>query len=76
MKKAPAQRIVENLGLARLHSVVTQVGYIWRPTSSDDYGIDGEIEIVEDNVPTARILKVQLKSGRSYFGRRVCIHGA
>jgi hypothetical protein len=30
-------------------------------------GIDGEIELVEDRAATAKIIKVQVKSGPSYF---------
>lgn len=44
-------------------------GYIWRPTANSDVGLDGEIELVEDRAATAKIVKVQVKSGASYFRR-------
>ena len=42
---------------------------IWRPTSANDLGIDGQIEMLEGSGPVSsgRILAVQVKSGASYF---------
>ena len=44
---------------------------IWRPTSSHDLGIDGQIEFLDEGtvVSTGLILAVQSKSGASYFQR-------
>src|SRR5262245_44667584 len=48
------------------------MGCIFRPTSQDDFGIDGEIEVVMPTTdgkglePTGGVVKVQSKSGSSY----------
>ncbi len=42
---------------------------IWRPTSSSDLGIDGQIEFLEEgtSISTGKLVAVQVKSGPSYF---------
>lgn len=59
----------EHRGLARVHSVCAEMDAIWRPTSTTDLGIDGQIEFLEPGtaVSTGRLLAVQVKSGPSYF---------
>lgn len=57
----------EKEGLIHVQSIVNDMNCIWRPTPNDDYGIDGEIELTDSGQPTGRILKVQVKSGQSYF---------
>ncbi|WP_412538509.1 DUF4365 domain-containing protein [Longispora sp. K20-0274] len=47
--------------------VTGQMGWIFRPLPTRDHGIDGEIELVEDGVPTGRLIAVQVKCGDSYF---------
>lgn len=65
-KKINPQHQSEKRGLRALQTYVEELGWIFRPTPNDDYGIDGEIEPVVDDSPTARLLKVQVKSGSSY----------
>jgi hypothetical protein len=67
MKQWTEQDTTSNVGIAKLYRVVTDMGYIWRPTPNSDVGLDGEIELVEDRAATAKIMKVQVKSGASYF---------
>jgi len=67
MKKWTQQDTTAHRGIAKIYRVVTDMGYIWRPTANSDVGLDGEIELVEDRAATAKIIKVQVKSGPSYF---------
>jgi hypothetical protein len=67
MKKWTERDTTAHLGIAKLYRVITGMGYIWRPTANSDVGIDGEIELVEDRAATAKVIKVQVKSGVSYF---------
>lgn len=60
----------ETLGLIFIQQFAHQIGAIWRPTPNDDYGLDGELELTRDGVVTGLIIKVQLKTGQSYFRRR------
>jgi hypothetical protein len=71
-KTVPQSKLTEWKGLDRLTQVVHGMKCIWREISKDDFGIDGEIEVV---VPKpdgkgletlGNIIKVQAKSGSSY----------
>jgi hypothetical protein len=61
----------EKNGLIYVMRVVNEMECIWRPTPNDDTGFDGEIELAHDGNVSGRILKVQVKSGPSYFVNRV-----
>lgn len=67
MKQWTERDTTARSGIVKLDRVVTDMGYIWRPTPNSDVGIDGEIELVEDRAATAKIIKAQVKSGPSYF---------
>jgi hypothetical protein len=50
--------------------VAQELGWIFRPVHrEDDFGIDGYIDIVEDEKVTGRSLAVQIKCGDSYLER-------
>lgn len=59
----------EHLGLAAVHGVCASMNAIWRPTSANDLGVDGQIEFLESDLPicSGHLLAVQVKSGKSYF---------
>ncbi len=59
----------EHRGVAKVHTVCADMDAIWRPTSTTDLGIDGQIEFLEpgSSVSTGLLLAVQVKSGPSYF---------
>ena len=46
---------VERIGVSSVEKIINQMGMIFREQPVDDYGIDAQIEIVE-NKPLARIL--------------------
>ena len=71
MKQWTERDATARSGIVKLDRVVTDIGYIWRPTPNSDVGIDGEIELVEDCAATAKIIKVRVKSGPSYFEKRI-----
>lgn len=62
---APTERAgVYRVGL----TVAEELRWIWREQSTDDYGIDGHIELVDDEeFVTGRLIGVQVKSGDSYL---------
>lgn len=45
------------------------MGWIFREQNVDDFGIDAEIEVADQNNPTGKVIAVQIKSGNSYFIR-------
>src|SRR5437764_13149325 len=67
MKQWTERDVTARSGIVKLDRLVTDMGYIWRPTANSDVGMDGEIELVEDRAATAKIIKAQVKSGASYF---------
>jgi hypothetical protein len=50
-----------------VQSTVDDMGCVWRPTPNDDVGLDGEIELGKDGTATGHLVKVQVKSGKSYI---------
>ena len=64
-------RKTDNKGVAKLaeYCAFHNPQLSWRPISNDDIGIDGEIELYnEDGKPLAEIFKIQLKSTESAKG--------
>lgn len=63
----------EHRGLAKVHSICAEMESIWRPTVSNDLGVDGQIELLEEgtSISSGVILAVQVKSGPSYFAHPV-----
>lgn len=58
---------VERMGVSTIEKIINKMGMIFREQPIDDYGIDAQIEIVEDNYPTGKLIGVQIKSGESFF---------
>lgn len=71
-KTVQKSKISEWKGLDKLNTVIHEMNCIFREISKDDFGIDGEIEMVVPKITgdgfetTGGIIKVQVKSGRSY----------
>lgn len=57
----------EKLGVAEVIRICAKARTIFRPTSTDDVGIDGFIELVDDGAVTGVIAGVQIKSGDSFI---------
>jgi hypothetical protein len=71
-KTVPSSKFREWQGLDRISLIVHEMKCIFREINKDDFGIDGEIEIVvpkpdgDGYQTTGNIIKVQAKSGMSY----------
>lgn len=63
------QRKTANLGVAYVARVADEMDCVWRPTPNDDVGLDGEIELGKGGAATGHLIKVQVKSGKSYIVR-------
>jgi hypothetical protein len=74
-KTIPPSKFQEWKGLDRISQIVHEMKCIFREISKDDFGIDGEIEVVVEKPDgqgyqcTGVIIKVQAKSGMSYVKR-------
>lgn len=72
-KTVALSKFQEWVGLDRIQFVVHEMGCIYRELQKDDFGIDGEIEIVvqkangEGYEATGGVLKFQSKSGGTYI---------
>ena len=47
-----------------------QFSWSFREQSVSDYGIDAQVEVVEEGYPTGKLFALQIKSGPSYFSRK------
>jgi hypothetical protein len=61
---------IERLGVNAVDRQILRFGWIFRELSVADYGVDAEIEICDDGIPTGRLLKCQIKSGATWFTER------
>ena len=59
--------IIGDMGVALARFRCGQMGLIFREKPTHDYGIDAEIEIIEDGIATGRIIAAQIKCGDSFF---------
>ena len=68
MKKFPTTKAKARLGVAFVQKVVAEAGSIFREYPQDtDLGIDGQIEFIEKEVATGKLVAVQIKAGSSYL---------
>lgn len=71
-KTVPASKFTEWKGLDRIQTTVHEMKCVWRELTKDDFGIDGEIEIVipkqdgKGYETLGNVVKVQAKSGDKY----------
>lgn len=64
--KHPAKQ--DRKGVAAVQQIITSdFEWIFREQPTDDYGIDAQFEVVEDDAATGQLLAAQIKSGPSYF---------
>lgn len=65
----------ENTARIGLNAVASDIednlGWIFREQPTSDYGIDAQIEIVEEKEVTGRLVALQIKAGESYFKEAV-----
>ncbi len=47
-KKLTNQQLLGAQGVALIDLVVSGIGFVWRPTSQHDTGIDGEIDLAHE----------------------------
>ena len=63
-KKLTDQQLLGEQGVSLISLAVSGMGFVWRPTSQHDTGIDGEIEVRDSTtgVMSGLLLKVQSKA--------------
>lgn len=58
---------VERQGVNAVERIILGFHWIFREHPTSDFGIDAEIEICNDGIPSGRLIKVQIKAGTSWF---------
>jgi hypothetical protein len=59
---------LENKGILRVASIINnRFGWIFRELPKSDYGVDAEVELVENGQVLGRIFGAQIKSGNSHL---------
>ena len=59
--------LVEREGIHAVGSIISKMGWVFREQPTTDFGIDAQVEIVEDGKPTGALIALQIKSGDSFF---------
>jgi hypothetical protein len=68
LPKVTSSYFQERQGVLRVASLLQACRLIWRETPNADVGIDGQVELVNDEgEATGSLIAVQVKSGRSYL---------
>lgn len=65
---------IERVGVHRVGELIaSELGWIFREQTTDDWGIDAQVEVVEKE-PTGRLIALQIKTGLSYFDEQTDEH--
>ena len=65
--KADSKSRTGRIGVTGTQLLFERLGWIFREQTIEDYGIDAQVEIVENSIATGKLIAVQIKSGESYF---------
>lgn len=68
-RKASAASASRGVTRTRL-AVEEQLGWLFREQSTEDFGIDAHMEVVDGEIVTGKLLALQIKSGESFFQER------
>lgn len=58
---------IDRLGVYKTAEYFARYGWLFREQSSEDYGIDAQVEVADDNGATGALIGIQIKSGTAYF---------
>jgi hypothetical protein len=61
----------ERVGINAVEAIIlNEFNWIFREQPISDFGIDAQVEIVEHDKPTGKLIGLQIKTGASYFRKR------
>lgn len=66
-KKRSSNAATERAGVLAMASACNRLGLIWRDLLQEDVGVDATVELCVDELPTGKLIGVQVKSGSSYI---------
>ena len=50
-----------------VEAIFLEMRWLFRRQLESDFGIDAQVEVVEDGRPTGQLVAIQIKSGASFF---------
>jgi hypothetical protein len=63
-----ARAKVASIGVTRTKlAVEEELGWLFRDQPTEDYGIDAQVEVVDEETVKGRLLALQIKSGKNWF---------
>lgn len=67
MRRPPSAKVA-SLGVTQTKlAVERELDWLFREQPTEDYGIDAQVEIVDDEAVSGKLLALQIKSGASWF---------
>ncbi len=57
----------DHVGVQIVGEMFESAGYIFREQTTKDFGIDAQIEVVDGDIVTGKLIALQIKSGSSWF---------
>jgi hypothetical protein len=58
-----------SLGVTHTKLAIEKLGWLFREQPTEDYGIDAQVELVENGNVEGRLIALQIKSGNSWFSK-------
>jgi len=55
------------IGVAGTQLIFEKLGWIFREQPIEDHGIDAHVEVVSNDMPTGKLIALQIKCGKSWF---------
>ncbi|PBC21279.1 MULTISPECIES: DUF4365 domain-containing protein [unclassified Mesorhizobium] len=72
MASVVGSALKEREGVIAADTIFTkQFRWLFREQKVLDFGVDAEVEITEDDMPTGKLIALQIKSGTSFFKREI-----
>ncbi|MBZ9959015.1 DUF4365 domain-containing protein [Mesorhizobium sp. BR1-1-14] len=72
MASVVGSALTEREGVIAADAIFTkQFRWLFREQKVLDFGVDAEVEITEDDMPTGKLIALQIKSGTSFFKREI-----
>jgi len=69
--KVDSKSHIDRNGVSTVQLRFSKLRWLFREQAVSDYGIDAQVEVVEDERATGQLIALQIKSGKSWFDERV-----
>lgn len=59
--------MTDRLGVTAVQKAFLEFGWAFREQQVQDFGVDAQVEIIKEGLPTGNLIGLQIKTGQSYF---------